>query len=132
MIDAIARGQERAARGSITAPTWRLLREPPADGAANMARDDALLASALRGAPPTLRLYAWLRPTLSLGAHQSGEDANLHACRRLGVDLVRRPTGGGAVLHDAEVTYAVSGRLGEEPFPSSVVGVYEGIAAALV
>jgi len=116
----------------MTAPSWRLLRDSAADGAANMARDEALLASAARGAAPTLRLYAWIRPTLSLGAHQPGADADLHACRRRGVDLVRRPTGGGAVLHDAEVTYAVAGRLGRSPFPYSVVGVYEGIAAALV
>jgi len=116
----------------MSAPSWRLLRDSATDGAANMARDEALLASAARGATPTLRLYAWIRPTLSLGAHQPGADADLHACRRRGVDLVRRPTGGGAVIHDAEVTYAVAGRLGQSPFPYSVVGVYEGIAAALV
>lgn len=111
---------------------WRLLREAPADGAANMACDEALLESVRRGAPPTLRLYAWMRPTLSLGAHQPGGDADLPACRRLGVDLVRRPTGGGAVLHDQEITYSVTGRLCEDPFPPSVVAVHERIAAALV
>jgi lipoate-protein ligase A len=111
---------------------WRLILDGPADGSMNMARDEALLAAAGRGARPALRLYSWKRPTLSLGAHQSAADVDLHACRRLGVDLVRRPTGGGAVLHDCEVTYAVAGRLGEAPFPRSVVAVYEVIAGALV
>jgi len=111
---------------------WRLLRDGARDGAENMARDEALLDSAERGSPPTLRLYAWTRPTLSLGAHQPGSDADLDACRRLGVDLVRRPTGGGAVLHDAELTYAVAAQVGQGPFPASVIGVYERIAAALV
>src|SRR5437867_13293237 len=116
----------------MSAFQWRLLREGRADGAANMARDEALLDSALRGGPPTLRIYSWLRPTLSLGAHQPSSDTDLRACRRLGVDLVRRPTGGGAVLHDVEVTYAVAARFGEGPVPSSVIGVYEGISSALV
>jgi lipoate-protein ligase A len=97
-----------------------------------MARDEARLAATERGAPQALRLYSWKRPTLSLGAHQSASDSDLHACRRLEVDLVRRPTGGGAVLHHHEVTYAVTGRLGEAPFPRSVVAVYGVIAEALV
>src|SRR5438093_12846375 len=97
-----------------------------------MARDEVLLGAAARGALPTLRLYAWARPTLSLGAHQSAADADLAACRRLGVDLVRRPTGGGAVLHHVEVTYAVAGRLGAPPFPRSVIALYDSIAGALI
>src|SRR4029453_7351760 len=111
---------------------WRLFLDEPADGSMNMARDEARLLAPERGASPALRIYSWKRPTLSLGAHQSAADVDLHACRRLGVDLVRRPTGGGAVLHHHEVTYAVTGRLGEDPFPRSVVAVYEVIAEALV
>lgn len=112
--------------------SWRLFLDGPADGAMNMARDEVHLQSTEQGARPALRLYSWKRPTLSLGAHQSAADADLHACRCLGVDLVRRPTGGGAVLHHHEVTYAVTGRLGVDPFPRSVVAVYEVIAEALV
>lgn len=110
----------------------RLISDGPLDGAANMARDEALLESARQGGPPAVRLYGWSRPTLSLGAHQPSSDVDLVACRARGIDLVRRPTGGGAVLHDAELTYAVAGRLGEPPFPSSVVGIYDTIAAALL
>lgn len=97
-----------------------------------MARDEALLASAEAGAPPALRLYGWTTPTLSLGAHQPSSDADQQACRDRGVALVRRPTGGGAVLHDRELTYSVTGRIGEAPFPSSVVALYDAIAAALI
>ena len=111
---------------------WRLLREGPSDGAANMARDEALLVSAGRGAPTTLRFYTWKPAALSLGAHQPSADADLRACRRRGIDIVRRPTGGGAVLHDQEITYSIAGRMGEAPFPSSVIGVYERISTALV
>ena len=97
-----------------------------------MARDEALLNAAARGAAPALRLYGWIPPTLSLGAHQPASDADLEACRSRGIDLVRRPTGGGAVLHDRELTYAVAGRIGDPPFPSSVIAIYEGIASALL
>ena len=74
-----------------------------------MAVDDALLEAARRDeAPPTLRLYGWSRPTLSLGRHQeprAGIDHDFR--RRRGIDWVRRPTGGRAVLHDREVTYSI-------------------------
>lgn len=94
--------------------TWRLLRDAAHDGAANMARDrallDALQARLERGEParPVLRLYSWTRPTVSYGRHQEPEDAcDLPACLAAGIDAVRRPTGGRAVLHDDEITYAV-------------------------
>jgi lipoate-protein ligase A len=116
----------------MAGPTLRLIREPCLDGAANMARDEALLLGALRGGAPSLRLYGWGVPTLSLGAHQPVSDIDREACRRRGVDLVRRPTGGGAVLHHRELTYAVAGRLGSPPFPTSVIAVYEWIAGALI
>lgn len=91
---------------------WRLLAgaepEHAAPGAWNMAVDASLLDDVARGAPPVLRLYAWSPPCLSFGRNQPARglfDAGLAAAR--GIDLVRRPTGGLAVLHDAEVTYAV-------------------------
>jgi lipoate-protein ligase A len=116
----------------MSGSAWRVLIEAPRDGAANMARDEALLGASLRGGRPALRLYSWSRPTLSLGMHQPASDVDRSACKRAGVDLVRRPTGGGAVLHDRELTYAVVGRLGEDGLPRSVVGVYELIAGAIV
>jgi lipoate-protein ligase A len=78
-------------------------------GAENMARDRALLERAIAGEGPFLRIYAWVRPTLSLGYFQALDDvAEAGAAARLGVDVVRRFTGGGAILHDREVTFSVA------------------------
>ena len=91
---------------------WRLLLDPggpsPEDGPANMATDAALLESVRAGAPATLRLYRWDPPTLSFGRNQPA--AGLYdegAARDRGIAFVRRPTGGQAVLHADELTYAV-------------------------
>lgn len=86
---------------------WRLLVSPAADGARNMALDHALLDRAAQHDEAVLRLYAWSRPTVSLGMHErsrfTAEDA-----ARLDLDVVRRPTGGRALLHHREVTYSVT------------------------
>lgn len=89
---------------------WRLLRHPAADGAWNMAVDEAMARRVGGGAvPPTLRLYAWRRPAVSLGYLQPiRSDGLLTACACHGVAVVRRPTGGRAVLHDAELTYSAA------------------------
>lgn len=88
---------------------WRLLRTPAADGFTNMAVDEAILQAHAAGVvPPTLRLYAWQPAALSTGYFQRvSHDIALEACARAGVDVVRRLTGGRAVLHDDEVTYSV-------------------------
>jgi lipoate-protein ligase A len=84
----------------------RLLVDGPAAGAWNMGVDEALLESAAEGGGPTLRFYQWEEATLSLGYFQSRADRATHpssaAC-----PLVRRQTGGGAILHDRELTYSV-------------------------
>jgi lipoate-protein ligase A len=78
-------------------------------GAENMARDARLLERCIAGEGPFLRVYGWARPTLSLGYFQREEDvAEAGAAERLGVDCVRRFTGGGAILHQHELTYAVA------------------------
>ena len=89
--------------------TWRLIVQGEADGATNMAMDEALLTAMAEGAsPPTLRLYAWSPPCLSLGRNQPLADVDLEACRSAGVDVVRRPTGGWAILHTDELTYSLT------------------------
>lgn len=87
---------------------WRLLRTGHNSGAWNMAVDEAIMIHvAKKIVPPTFRLYGWVPPALSLGRLQSFErDVDPDNCRSLGVDVVRRPTGGRAVLHDNEVTYS--------------------------
>ncbi len=88
----------------VSAPA-RLIVSGPQEGARNMALDSALMECMPAGGVPVLRLYAWSRPTLSLGYFQKpGEVADLDFAGRAGVDLVRRPTGGGAILHHLELT----------------------------
>jgi lipoate-protein ligase A len=89
--------------------TWRLIVGGEADGATNMAVDQAILDAVLEGASlPTLRFYAWSPPCLSLGRSQPLSDVDLVACRAAGVDVVRRPTGGRSILHTDELTYSVA------------------------
>ena len=92
--------------------TWRLLVTEPCDGATNMAIDEAVWRGRQAGtSPPTVRFFAWAPPTVSLGYGQPlDRDVDVEACRRLGVGLVRRPTGGSAIYHDGpdrELTYSV-------------------------
>ena len=90
---------------------WRLVVDPPGPGEANMRRDLALAEAVASGRlPPVLRLYGWAPPAVSVGRHQDpARVVDLAACRALGWDVVRRPTGGRAVLHARdEVTYAVA------------------------
>jgi len=92
-----------------------------------MAVDEVLLRRYAGGgdAPPTLRLYSWRPAALSLGRRQAFPIAS-------GLPVVRRLTGGQAVLHDDERTYAVAGGLRRPPFPGGVLDTYARIAAALV
>jgi lipoate-protein ligase A len=86
----------------------RILQDPPGEGAALMAEDAALLERAERGdLTATLRFYQWSEPTVSLGFHQSEEILDGERLRAAYVPWVRRPTGGAAVLHSEELTYAI-------------------------
>ena len=88
---------------------WRVLVSAPLDGASNMALDEALMLRAGRTNEAVLRLYSWSGPTLSLGRNQPARDKyDIEVARAHGVDFVRRPTGGRAVLHHREVTYSVT------------------------
>ena len=87
--------------------TCRLLIDPPGEGPWNMAVDEVLLESAAENGLATLRFYRWKVPTLSLGYFQSSADRTQHA-PSLKCSLVRRSTGGGAILHDRELTYSVA------------------------
>lgn len=103
-------------RTNVTA-TWRLLIDSgPAEGAWNMALDRAIQLARSEGeVPPTLRLYRWVRPTVTLGRFQSAEGVDREVAAREGIDVVRRFTGGRGVLHDDELTYSI------------VAGVADGI-----
>lgn len=111
---------------------WRLIIDGPVDGMRNMAVDRAILYAHEKGdAPPTLRLYRWRAPTVTLGKFQSVEEVDVELCERLGIDVVRRPTGGRGVLHDDEVTYSVVAGV-REGLPRSVAASYRLLCGALV
>lgn len=113
--------------------TWRLIRSAPADGATNMAVDEEILRAVAAGqVPPTLRLYAWKPPCLSLGRGQPLADVDLQALRAAGFDLVRRPTGGKAILHVDELTYSVVAPQAEPRVAGGVVESYRRLSAGLM
>src|SRR5262245_50554921 len=115
-------------------PRWRLLDTGPADGFTNMAIDEAILEMHdPTGGLPTLRFYTWSPTALSLGYGQPiGPDFDLTQCTALGIDVVRRPTGGRAVLHDHEITYSLV-LSGDDPRASSgVLAAYLTISQAMI
>ena len=113
---------------------WRFLESGPATGAENMAIDEELLRDARKADTlPVLRFYSWSPYAVSLGRFQDAErSVNADVCRRHGIDIVRRITGGRAVLHRDELTYSVIARSDSELFPNDVLGTYKVIAAGLL
>src|SRR5881296_1248366 len=112
---------------------WELIIDGTLDGAANMAVDAALLGEVERfpGARTVVRFYAWRRPTVSLGRNQKVENAvDVDYCRVSGIDIVHRPTGGRAVLHDDELTYAVVSN-DSSRFGDTIYGNYRRVSEAL-
>jgi lipoate-protein ligase A len=113
--------------------TWRLLLSPSAAGAANMAVDEAILnAVAEGGAPATLRFFRWAPPCLSLGYAQPLAEVDRARLRARGWDIVRRPTGGRAILHTDELTYSVVAPLAEPRVAGGVVESYRQLSAGLM
>jgi lipoyl(octanoyl) transferase len=113
-----------------------LLIDAPARGEANMQRDLSLLDSCARGEiPGAVRLYGFSPACLSLGRMQPMTDVDFDACERDGVDVVRRPSGGRAVLHDQEVTYSVVCRSSDPVFGGRVLEscarIHDAVAAGL-
>jgi lipoate-protein ligase A len=113
--------------------TWRLLITEAARGAWNMAVDEAILKHVGHGtAPPTLRLYAWEPACLSLGYAQPFADVDVTRLNERGWEVVRRPTGGRAILHTDELTYSVVAPLEEQTVTGSVLESYGRLAGALL
>ena len=105
--------------------TWRVIYHPPAQGAWNMAVDESILESVLdRQSPPTLRLYGWQPACLSLGFSQSIADIDRSSIISKGWELVRRPTGGRAILHTDELIYSVCGLLEEPALQGTLLDSY--------
>lgn len=111
---------------------WRILRYEEGSAAFNMALDEAIAeAVAFRIAGPTMRFYGWRPAAVSIGRFQKLEEVvDLESCQRLGVDVVRRSTGGGAVFHDQEVTYSVI--CPEDMMPADINDAYREIGGWMV
>ncbi len=132
---------ERARGPSASSRGWRYVPGPAetqrgdggplrGTGPENMALDAALLEAVGAGAPPVLRLYRWDTATLSFGRNQPAAGLyDVEEAEARGIAFVRRPTGGQAVLHDDELTYAVVAPVAEVGKPRAA---YRRINAALV
>lgn len=112
---------------------FRFLVDEPNEGAYNMAVDEVLFHSAT--VPPgtaTVRLYGFDPPTVSYGYRQTLEEAvDVDSCRKLGVDWVKRPTGGRALLHQHEVTYSVASPVGGPFRGFAVRTLYDSVSSAI-
>src|SRR5687768_1288817 len=94
--------------------TCRLMLVPPRSGAENMARDVALMERARHSGEMVFSVYEWKRPTLSFGRNQKALGSySPTELEKRGIDVVRRPTGGRALLHHREVTYSVTAAIEE-------------------
>lgn len=108
--------------------SWRLIIDPDNRGDENMAVDESLLRAAdLSPKAPTLRLYGWRYPTISVGYIQ-----NPAKVLPFGLPVVRRITGGRAVLHDMELTYSITAPSDEPPFSEGINGAYAAISACII
>jgi len=112
---------------------WELHSDLRGSAAYNMAKDEVCLARARRSGRPSLRLYGWERMTLSVGhAQQVSRQIDLAACRAARVPLVRRPTGGRAVLHGSDLTYAVVAPTSLPGFAGGILPVYRALSGVFV
>lgn len=113
--------------------TWRLLITPAQGGAMNMAIDQAIMEAVAEGRmPPTLRFYAWEPACLSLGYTQSIRDVDRARLQARGWELVRRMTGGRAILHTDELTYSVAVKKGHPIVEGDIIASYRRLSRALV
>lgn len=110
---------------------WRLIDSGPCNAFYNMALDEAIATEVRKGsAPPTLRLYSWDRPSLTLGCFQKTSDINKAYCQNHDIAVVRRPTGGRAILHSDELTYSFSAKTDKSPFSYGLLDSYKKISLA--
>lgn len=112
---------------------WRLLRHPAAPGPVNMAIDEAIAQAIAEGhAEPTLRFYTWEPACVSLGRNQPAAGVDLTRIAARGYDVVRRPTGGRAILHTDELTYSIIASPEHPLMQGLVLDSYLRIAHGLV
>lgn len=113
---------------------WRLIKDNYHTGFMNMAIDEAIMIAHRQDlVPPTIRFYQWHPPAVSLGYFQDLEkEINIEVCKKLGIDIVRRPTGGRAVLHDQELTYSFVIREDHPLVNESILETYKKISQGII
>jgi len=113
---------------------WRLLKTENNSAFTNMAMDKAVLVASSKGlVPPTVRFYTWSPPAISIGYFQSlNDEVDVDACKNLGVQYVRRITGGGAVFHEKELTYSIVIPESNPKVPKNVLESYRRICGAII
>jgi lipoate-protein ligase A len=122
-----------AGAGPIRCSSWRTLLSPPLTGAENMACDVALMERARATGEAVVRVYSWTAPTLSFGRNQKTAGYDPARLAQAGIDVVRRPTGGRAILHHREITYSVTAPAEPgEPIAAAYEWINELLLAALL
>ncbi|WP_236639372.1 biotin/lipoate A/B protein ligase family protein [Pelosinus sp. UFO1] len=113
---------------------WRLINSGFADAAINMAVDEAILLAHSAGkVPPTLRFYGWQPAAVSLGYFQRAmSEIDFDQCKERNIDVVRRLTGGRAVLHDAELTYSIVVQEDDPLIPKTITASYRYFSNGLL
>ncbi len=118
---------------SCETPTIRLIQDVAQKGVINMARDESLLTFVGDGqSPPTLRLYEWSEPTISLGYFQKYAEFDRLSPPAGDMPVVRRQTGGGAILHDRELTYSLVLPTDYPPIRNKPTHLYDIVHRALI
>lgn len=115
-------------------PRWRIIDTGADDAFTNMALDEALFRGYKSGfSPPTLRIYSWRNPSLTLGYSQdTRSELDTDLCRERSVPFVRRLTGGGVILHDKEITYSLVCSKEDLDIPPQVDNSYKAICSFLI
>jgi len=110
---------------------WRLIPYKENNAFLNMAIDEAVSETVgSDDSPPTIRFYGWSPRAVSIGYFQSlKREVDITVCKKLGFDVVRRRTGGGAVFHDSEITYSIIGK--QELFPKDIIASYREICGCI-
>lgn len=113
---------------------WRLIKDSYHNGFINMAVDEAIMIAHKKGlVPPTIRFYQWSPPAVSLGYFQDlKKEINVKVCQDIGIDIVRRPTGGKAVLHDQELTYSFIIKENDPLVNDSILETYKKISGGII
>ncbi len=113
--------------------SWRLIISSPSSGSWNMAVDEAILTEVVsKNVPPTLRLYSWHPYCLSIGHAQSISEVNTKFLIKKGWEMVRRPTGGRAILHADELTYSINAPIDDPHIQGGVIESYRHLSHCLL